>query len=151
MRRVGWMGLVLILTVGTASSALAQKRVALVIGNGTYTKVARLDNPKNDAAAMEAMFKAAAFTSVVRLNDLGVTSMKRALRDFSDTAQDADIAVVFYAGHGIEVAGVNYLIPIDAVRAARHRRTGRGRLPRSYKPGAGACEAPAPGYPRRLP
>jgi uncharacterized caspase-like protein len=110
------MGLVLVLTVlGTASSALAQKHVALVIGNGTYTKVARLDNPKNDAAAMEAMFKAAAFTSVVRLNDLGVTAMKRALRDFSDTAQDADIAVVFYAGHGIEVAGVNYLIPIDAV------------------------------------
>jgi uncharacterized caspase-like protein len=43
--------------------------------------------------------------------------MKRALRDFSDTVQDADIAVVFYAGHGIEVAGVNYLIPIDAVLA----------------------------------
>ena len=110
------MGLVLLLTVlGTASSALAQKRVALVIGNGTYTKVARLDNPKNDAAAMEAMFKAAAFTSVVRLNDLGMTAMKRALRDFSDAAQDAVIAVVFYAGHGIEVAGVNYLIPTDAV------------------------------------
>jgi WD40 repeat protein len=110
------MGLVLLVTVlGTASSALAQKRVALVIGNGTYTKVARLDNPKHDAAAMEAMFKAAAFASVVRLNDLGLTAMRRALRDFSDTAQDADIAVVFYAGHGIEVAGVNYLIPIDAV------------------------------------
>src|SRR5262249_13142801 len=116
MRRVRWMGLVVILTVlGTAPSALAQKRVALVIGNGTYTKVARLDNPKNDAVAMEAMFKAAAFTSVVRLNDLGVTAMKRALRDFSDMVQDADIAVVFYAGHGIEVAGVNYLIPTDAV------------------------------------
>jgi WD40 repeat protein/uncharacterized caspase-like protein len=116
MRRVGWVGLVLVLAVlGTAAPASAQKRVALVIGNGTYTKVARLDNPKNDAAAMEAMFKAAAFTSVVRLEDLGVAAMKRALRDFSDTAQDADIAVVFYAGHGIEVAGVNYLIPIDAV------------------------------------
>ena len=86
-----------------------------MIGNGTYTKVARLDNPKNDAAAMEAMFKAAAFTLVVRLEDLGVTAMKRALRDFSGTALDADIAAVFYAGHGIEVAGVNYLIPIDAV------------------------------------
>jgi glucose/arabinose dehydrogenase len=116
MRRASWMGLVLTLVVlGTPASALAQKRVALVIGNGTYTKVARLDNPKNDAAAMEAMFKAAAFTSVVRLNDLGVMAMRRALRDFSDTAQDADMAVVFYAGHGIEVAGVNYLIPIDAV------------------------------------
>src|SRR5262245_56627459 len=116
MRRVGWMGLLLMLAVlGAAASASAQKRVALVIGNGTYTKVARLDNPKNDAAAMEAMFKAAAFTSVVRLEDLGVAAMKRVLRDFSDTAQDADIAAVFYAGHGIEVAGVNYLIPIDAV------------------------------------
>jgi uncharacterized caspase-like protein len=116
MRRVRLMGWVLLLTLlGTASSALAQKRVALVIGNGTYTKVGPLDNPKNDAAAMEAMFKAAAFTSVVQLNDLGLTAMKRALRDSSDMAQDADIAVVFYAGHGIEVAGVNYLVPIDAV------------------------------------
>jgi len=85
MRRVRWLGLLLGLTVlGTASSALAQKRVALVIGNGTYTKVARLDNPKHDAAAMEAMFKAAAFTSVVRLNDRGVTAMNRPIRDFSD-------------------------------------------------------------------
>jgi WD40 repeat protein len=116
MRRVSWIGLVLpVIVLGTVSSALAQKRVALVIGNGTYTKVARLDNPKNDAAAMEGMLKAAAFSSVVRLNDLGLTAMRRALRDFSDTAQEADIAVVFYAGHGIEVAGVNYLIPIDAV------------------------------------
>jgi WD40 repeat protein len=116
MRRVSWIGLALtFIVLCTPASALAQKRVALVIGNGTYTKVARLDNPKNDAAAMEAMFKAAAFTSVVRLNDLGVMAMRRALRDFSDTAQDADMAVVFYAGHGIEVAGVNYLIPIDAV------------------------------------
>src|SRR5215813_9171025 len=73
------------------------------------------DGEPTNAAAMEAMFKAATFTSVVRLNDLGMTAMKRALRDFADTAQDADIAVVFYAGHGIEVAGVNYLIPIDAV------------------------------------
>jgi WD40 repeat protein/uncharacterized caspase-like protein len=98
-----------------AAPAQAEKRVALVIGNGNYTKVARLNNPNNDAAAMEAMFKAAAFTSVVRLNDLGAAAMKRAVRDFADTAHDADIAVVFYAGHGIEVAGVNYLLPIDAV------------------------------------
>jgi Caspase domain/WD domain, G-beta repeat len=103
------------LVVVGAVPAQAEKRVALIIGNGTYTKVARLNNPKNDAAAMEAMFKAAAFTSVVRLNDLGAAAMKRALRDFADSVQDADIAVVFYAGHGIEVAGVNYLIPIDAV------------------------------------
>jgi len=64
---------------------------------------------------MEAMFKSAGFDTVVRVNDLGVAAMRRALRDFSDTAYNADIAVVFYAGHGMEVAGVNYLIPTDAV------------------------------------
>src|SRR5262249_26765399 len=52
--------------------------------------------------------------TVVRANDLGVTAMRRALRDFSDTAHHADIAVVFYAGHGIEVSGTNYMIPTDA-------------------------------------
>src|SRR6476659_2312398 len=101
--------------VASAIPVCAQTRVALVIGNGAYVKVPRLDNPKNDAAAMEAMFKAAGFSAVVRVNDLGVVAMRRALRDFSDTAYDADIAVVFYAGHGIEVGGVNYLIPTDAV------------------------------------
>jgi uncharacterized caspase-like protein len=104
-----------IATMGLSGVALAQKRVALVIGNGAYTKVTPLDNPKNDAAAMEAMFKGAGFGAVVRVNDLGVSAMRRALRDFSDTARDADVAVVFYAGHGIEVGGVNYLIPTDAV------------------------------------
>jgi uncharacterized caspase-like protein len=61
------------------------------------------------------MFRAAGFNAVMRANDLGVAAMRRSLKDFSDTAHDADIAVVFYAGHGIEVGGVNYLIPIDAV------------------------------------
>jgi uncharacterized caspase-like protein len=115
MRRIGWMAFVLVAMLSTASASLAQNRVALVIGNGAYTKVPRLDNPKNEAAAMEAMFKAAGFNAVVRANDLGVMAMRRALRDFSDTARDADVAVVFYAGHGIEVSGVNYLIPTDAV------------------------------------
>ena len=48
-------------------------------------------------------------------NDLSITEMRRAIRDFSDKAQDADIAVVFYAGHGMEVDGTNYLLPVDAV------------------------------------
>jgi uncharacterized caspase-like protein len=93
------MAFVLIVAMLAATPAAhAQKRVALVIGNGAYTKVPRLDNPKNDAAAMEAMFRASGFNAVVRVNDLGVAAMRRALRDFSDTAHDADIAVVFYAG-----------------------------------------------------
>ena len=93
----------------------AEKRVALVIGNGAYTTVPKLDNPRNDAAAMEVMFMAAGFDSVVLANELGIVAMRRALRDFSDTAHDADVAVVFYAGHGMEVSGTNYLIPVDAV------------------------------------
>jgi hypothetical protein len=98
-----------------SSIAHAEKRVALVIGNGAYANVPKLNNPTNDASVMETMFRVAGFDTVVRANDLSVTAMRRALRDFSDTAHDADIAVVFYAGHGIEVSGTNYLIPIDAV------------------------------------
>jgi uncharacterized caspase-like protein len=108
---IAFLGFMLLLP----SAAVAEKRVALVIGNGAYIKVPKLDNPKNDAAAMEAMFKAAGFDTVVRANDLGVAAMRRALQDFSDVAHDADIAVVFYAGHGMEVSGTNYLIPTDAV------------------------------------
>ena len=106
---------VVYLLVLCSSVAHAEKRVALVIGNGAYANVPKLNNPTNDAAAMEIMFRAAGFETVVRANDLGVAAMRRALRDFSNTAHDADLAVVFYAGHGIEVSGTNYLIPIDAV------------------------------------
>ena len=95
--------------------ALADKRVALVIGNSSYDKVARLGNPANDAALMAETFKAAGFDNVDLKRDLKVSDMRRALRDFVDKAGDADVAVVYYAGHGIEVDGVNYLVPVDAV------------------------------------
>lgn len=98
-----------------SSPASAERRVALVIGNGAYTKVPGLTNPANDAAAIEAMLKAARFDRVIRYNDLGASQMRRALRDFADEVRDADIAVVFYAGHGMEMNGTNYLIPVDAV------------------------------------
>ena len=76
MRRIAWMAIVLVVAMLAATPAAhAQNRVALVIGNGAYTKVPRLDNPKNDAAAMEAMFKAAGFSAVTRLNDLGVMAV----------------------------------------------------------------------------
>jgi len=95
--------------------ASAQKRVALVIGNGAYEKVGRLPNPPSDAKGMEGLFRNAGFTVVLARQDLGVIAMRRALRDFSAEVRDADIAVVYYAGHGIEVNGTNYLIPVDAV------------------------------------
>jgi len=95
--------------------ALAQKRVALVIGNSSYDKVARLTNPSSDAGLVADTLKAAGFDSVDLRRDLKVNDMRRALRDFVDKTGDADVAVVYFAGHGIEVDGVNYLIPTDAV------------------------------------
>jgi uncharacterized caspase-like protein len=95
--------------------ALADKRVALVIGNSGYQNVAPLGNPVNDAAAMTSTLKRAGFDLVVSSRDLKMTEMRRVLRDFADQARDADVAVVYYAGHGIEVEGINYLIPVDAV------------------------------------
>jgi Caspase domain len=94
--------------------ASAEKRVALVIGNSNYKNAAALLNPANDAAAVAATLKRAGFDIVDSRLDLSITNMRRALRDFADQARDSDMAVVYYAGHGIEIDGTNYLIPTDA-------------------------------------
>jgi uncharacterized caspase-like protein len=94
--------------------ALAEKRVALVLANSAYQNVAPLANPVNDGAVMAATLKGAGFDVVDYRHDLAAAETRRALRDFADRARDADIAVVYYAGHGIEVDGSNYLIPVDA-------------------------------------
>src|SRR5262245_41579985 len=86
--------------------ALAQKRVALVIGNAEYQTVTKLANPINDAAAIAAVFKNAGFDSVVLRQNLGVIAFKRALREFADVAADAEVAVVYYAGHGMQLRGM---------------------------------------------
>ena len=104
---------ILVLTLGT-DSALADKRVALIVGNSSYQNVARLPNPEKDAAAMAKLFRDAGFDIVVAANNVGNLEFKRAIRNFEDATIDSDIAVVYYAGHGIEIGGVNYLIPIDA-------------------------------------
>jgi uncharacterized caspase-like protein len=97
-----------------SSPALAEKRVALVIGNSGYLNVARLGNPINDAAAMTETLRGAGFDVVESRRDLKIAEMRRVLRDFANSSRDADVSVVYYAGHGIEVDGTNYLIPVDA-------------------------------------
>ncbi|MBR0800054.1 caspase family protein [Bradyrhizobium jicamae] len=94
--------------------AFAEKRVALVMGNSAYQNVAALPNPVNDASVMASTLKAAGFDFVDFRRDLSAVETRRALREFGDHARDADIAVVYYAGHGIEVDGANYLVPVDA-------------------------------------
>jgi uncharacterized caspase-like protein len=107
---------VLVICAGVLPSH-AEKRVALVISNSNYQHAGRLGNPASDAAAFATLLKASAFDVVERRSDVGVVEMRRAIGDFADTARDADIAIVYYAGHGIEVDGVNYLIPTDATLA----------------------------------
>ena len=98
----------------SSEPAFAEKRVALVIGNSAYENVARLGNPANDATAITATLKEAGFDVVDSRRNLNIADMRRAFRDFSDKARDADVAVVYFAGHGIEVDGANYVIPVDA-------------------------------------
>ena len=103
------------LFVATAAPASAERRVALVIGNSSYEHVARLANPANDADAIAATFRNAGFDVIEAKRDERYNETRRLLRDFNDKTRDADIAVVYYAGHGIEVDGTNYVIPVDAV------------------------------------
>lgn len=107
-----------LLFLGFADPARAEKRVALVIGISNYQQVPRLNNPVRDAEAMGALFKKAGFDVVDEKRDIGIADLRRAVREFSEKSQDADIAVVYYAGHGIEVDGANYLVPADAKLAS---------------------------------
>jgi caspase domain-containing protein len=97
-----------------AAAVAAPKRVALVIGNAAYQKVPKLANPVNDANAVARMLQAAGFEQVEVRQDLSVVDFKRAVRDFFEAATGSDVAVVYYAGHGVQVGDANYLIPVDA-------------------------------------
>jgi hypothetical protein len=110
----GRVALAVALMLVAATTAQADKRVALVLGVSNYQSVARLANPDNDAAAISDVFKRMGFDIVELRRDLGVIEMRRAVRDFAAVAADSDMAVVYYAGHGIEVNGANFLIPADA-------------------------------------
>jgi formylglycine-generating enzyme required for sulfatase activity len=113
MRSLG-ATLVAIIFCGIASQACAEKRAALVIGNSSYRNVPSLPNPSNDATEIASLFKSAGFSVVDVRRDLGIADMRRAISDFAEAANDVDVAVVYFAGHGIEVDGSNYIIPVDA-------------------------------------
>ncbi|PSO20628.1 caspase family protein [Bradyrhizobium sp. MOS003] len=97
-----------------AGPAFAGKRVALVLANSAYQHAPSLANPVNDGAVMAKTLKEAGFDVVDSRHDLSAQETRRVLREFADATRSADIAVVYYAGHGIEVEGSNYLIPVDA-------------------------------------
>ena len=96
-----------------ASVAGAAGRVALVVGNSTYAHIGRLPNPGNDAADMAAALRRLGFEVTTTL-DADRVELNDALRAFTRQSAGADVSLVFYAGHGIEMDGVNYLVPVDA-------------------------------------
>jgi hypothetical protein len=104
---------ILVAVDAAQDSAKADKRVAFVVGNGAYKNVAQLPNPPIDAKAMAATLRNVGF-DVVEGTNLTRDTMTERLLEFGKKAQGADVAVFFYAGHGIAISGTNYLLPVDA-------------------------------------
>ena len=118
IKAVGTVLLCWLTLLATVAGARADKRVALVVGVSAYQNAPMLPNPVRDARAMAAMFQKSGFDVVSALYDTGNLQFKRAIREFEDAATGADIAVIYFAGHGIEIHGVNYLVPADAKLAS---------------------------------
>jgi hypothetical protein len=102
-----------LLLTGTAA---AEKRIALVVGNSAYQNIARLDNPRNDATLMADTLSSLGFTLIGGRGqfDLDKTALENAVQNFGRQIQGADVALFYYAGHGVQVAGSNYLVPVNA-------------------------------------
>jgi uncharacterized caspase-like protein len=98
-------------------SAYAGERVALVVGNGAYQQVKALSNPPSDASEVASSLERLGFL-VRTLTNATFDEMRRALLNFGRQARGAKIAILFFAGHGIEVNGENWLIPVDAALKA---------------------------------
>ncbi|MFV0295018.1 MAG: caspase domain-containing protein [Hyphomicrobiaceae bacterium] len=100
-------------TTAHAQDRPAEKRLALVIGNSAYQYAPELANPRNDAKDMARELEAVGFRVILAV-DATKAQMDSALRAFADKLSQADVALLFYAGHGLQVGSQNYLVPIDA-------------------------------------
>ncbi len=101
-----------VLTLCLAPAALAEQRVALVIGNASYRELP-LDNPLNDAADMAAALEEVGFRVILR-RDADSRTMRQAVREFATELRRADVGLFYYAGHGVQLSGANYLLPVGA-------------------------------------
>lgn len=109
---------ILFLAVVIGQSALAERKAALLIGNATYAAPATvLKNPPNDITVMKTTLESVGFEVTV-LQDAGRAAMSAALATFEEKVAGADIGLIYYSGHGIEVSGDNFLIPVDAKLAS---------------------------------
>ncbi len=101
------------LVLSTGAVLAAGKRVAFVVGNGAYTAVPALTNPKNDAEAVSAALRKVGF-EVVTAIDLNRTDFEKSVQTFVRSLSDAELSLFYYSGHGVEVGGENRIIPVDA-------------------------------------
>src|SRR5262245_8013703 len=113
MHRLAPVFLVLFAVAACSVAARAEKRVALVIGNAAYQHTASLPNPANDADDMAVALKKVGF-EIIAVKNVDKRSLEKTMADFGRLAQEADAALVYYAGHGIQYQGLNYLMPVDA-------------------------------------
>ena len=114
--RLGLAALSALLLAVFAGPAAAEKRIALVVGNSAYQNITRLDNPKNDATLMADTLSGLGFALIggrAQL-DLDKQSLDTAVQNFGRQIQGADVALFYYAGHGVQVSGSNYLVPVGA-------------------------------------
>nr|WHW29393.1 hypothetical protein [uncultured bacterium] len=109
----GWLAICMV-ALCLWSSAADARRVALVIGNANYAETGSLANPANDAEAVALSARRAGFDEVVVARNINMQDFQDKLRDFRQMATGAELAMVYYAGHGIESRGKNWLIPVDA-------------------------------------
>jgi hypothetical protein len=108
--------LIAVLLLAFSGPAAAERRVALVVGNSAYQSITRLDNPKNDATLMANTLGSLGFNLIgggAQL-DLDKASLDNAIQNFGRRIQGADVALFYYAGHGVQVSGANYLVPVNA-------------------------------------
>lgn len=112
-RKTLFATLSVLIWTGVNGFAWADRRVALVVGNSAYQKVTALPNPRNDATDVAEVLRGLSF-DVISVVDADQIGFNRALGEFSRKAIDADAVLFFYAGHGIQVRGQNYFLPIDA-------------------------------------
>lgn len=106
--------LLVLIQMTALPQAHAEKRAALIIGNSAYTSIQRLPNPANDALAVAATLRSIGFQDVEVAVDLTLDGLRRAIRKFGEKAAKVDVAMFYYAGHGMELGGNNYLLPVDA-------------------------------------
>jgi len=116
IRRILLLAAVMTAAVMSGSPAFADKRIALVIGNSAYQNVSRLENPRNDALLMASTLRELGFTLIgdgAQL-DLDQAGLDLAVQKFGSVLQGAEVGMFYYAGHGVQVRGSNYLVPVGA-------------------------------------